>query len=50
MTPKVFFTYVWGPPGNPASPLTFASKAARSHVGGRSTKETWYSPSAREAT
>jgi hypothetical protein len=32
MTPKVFFTYVWGPPGNPASPLTFASKAARSHA------------------
>lgn len=26
---KVFFTYVWGGPGNPAWPLTFASKAAR---------------------
>lgn len=29
---RVFFTYVWGPPGNPAWPLTFASKAARSHA------------------
>lgn len=29
---KVFFTYVWGPPGNPAWPLTFATKAARSHA------------------
>ena len=29
---KVFFTYVWGPPGNPAWPLTFASIAARSHA------------------
>lgn len=29
---KVFFTYVWGPPGNPASPLTFATRAARSHA------------------
>lgn len=29
---KVFFTYVWGPPGNPAWPMTFASKAARSHA------------------
>lgn len=28
----VFFTYVWGPPGNPAWPMTFASKAARSHA------------------
>jgi hypothetical protein len=27
--PKSFFTYVWGPPGNPCWPLTFASKAAR---------------------
>ncbi len=26
---KVFFIYVWGPPGNPAWPMTFASKAAR---------------------
>lgn len=32
MTPKVFFTYVWGPPGNPAWPLTFATKAARTHA------------------
>ena len=29
---KVFFTYVWGPPGDPAWPLTFATKAARSHA------------------
>ena len=29
---KVFFTYVWGPPGNPAWPLTFATKAARSRA------------------
>jgi len=29
---KVFFTYVWGPPGNPAWPLTFATKAARTHA------------------
>ncbi|NKX63733.1 GIY-YIG nuclease family protein [Labrenzia sp. 5N] len=29
---KVFFTYVWGAPGNPAWPLTFATKAARSHA------------------
>ena len=29
---KVFFTYVWGPPGNPAWPMTFATKAARSHA------------------
>ncbi|QBF30798.1 hypothetical protein [Thalassococcus sp. S3] len=29
---KVFFTYVWGPPGDPAWPMTFASKAARSHA------------------
>ncbi len=27
--PKYFFTYVWGPPGNPAWPLTFSTKAAR---------------------
>ena len=27
--PKVFFTYVWGPPGNPAWPLTFATKGSR---------------------
>jgi len=26
---KVFFTYIWGPPGDPAWPLTFAKKAAR---------------------
>jgi hypothetical protein len=31
-TTKVFFTYVWGPPGDPAWPLTFSSKAARSHA------------------
>ncbi len=29
---RVFFTYVWGPPGNPAWPLTFASKASRTHA------------------
>lgn len=29
---KVFFTYVWGASGNPAWPLTFASKAARTHA------------------
>lgn len=29
---RVFFTYVWGAPGDPAWPLTFASKAARSHA------------------
>ncbi|HMT44522.1 MAG TPA: hypothetical protein PKA59_08200 [Chakrabartia sp.] len=29
---KVFFTYVWGPPGNPAWPLTFANKAARTNA------------------
>jgi hypothetical protein len=29
---KVFFTYVWGPPGNPARPLTFATKAGRTHA------------------
>lgn len=29
---RVFFTYVWGPPGNPAWPLTFANKASRSHA------------------
>ncbi|WP_414815587.1 GIY-YIG nuclease family protein [Rhizobium sp. IY2] len=26
---KVFFTYVWGKPGNPCWPLTFGTKAAR---------------------
>lgn len=26
---KIFFTYVWGPPGDPCWPLTFGSKAAR---------------------
>ena len=26
---KVFFTYVWGPPGNPAWPMKFAFTAAR---------------------
>lgn len=30
--PKTFFTYVWGSPGNPAWPLTFATKAARKHA------------------
>lgn len=29
---KVYFTYVWGPPGDPAWPLTFASKASRTHA------------------
>ena len=29
---KVFYTYVWGAPGNPAWPMTFATKAARSHA------------------
>jgi len=29
---KAFFTYVWGPPGDPAWPLTFATKAARTHA------------------
>lgn len=29
---QTFFTYVWGAPGNPAWPLTFATKAARSHA------------------
>lgn len=27
---RVFFTYVWGPPGDPAWPLIFSTKAARS--------------------
>ncbi|VXC65253.1 GIY-YIG nuclease family protein [Sphingomonas sp. 8AM] len=31
-TQRVFFTYVWGPPGNPAWPLTFTNKATRSHA------------------
>ncbi len=26
------YTYVWGPPGDPAWPMTFASKAGRSHA------------------
>lgn len=30
--PKVFFTYVWGPPGDPCWPLTFGSKAARTQA------------------
>jgi hypothetical protein len=30
--PKVFFTYVWGPPGEPAWPLTFANKAGRTQA------------------
>ncbi len=30
--PKVFFTYVWGPPGDPAWPMMFANKGARSHA------------------
>jgi hypothetical protein len=38
---KVFFTYVWGPPGNPAWPLTFATKAARSHARGVLTEGDW---------
>ncbi len=29
---RVFFTYVWGAPGEPASPLTFASKASRTQA------------------
>ncbi len=29
---KVFFTYVWGQPGDPAWPLTFAGKAERTHA------------------
>lgn len=29
---KTFFTYVWGPPGNPAWPLTFSTKAARAEA------------------
>jgi len=29
---KVFFTYVFGPPGNPAWPMTFTDKAARTHA------------------
>lgn len=29
---RVFFTYVWGAPGDPAWPLTFASKASRTHA------------------
>lgn len=35
---KVFFTYVWGPPGNPAWPLTFADKGVRSHAKKRLTE------------
>lgn len=30
--PKVFFTYVWGPPGEPCWPLTFGTKAARTQA------------------
>ena len=30
--PKVFFTYVWGPPGDPCWPLTFGSKGARTQA------------------
>lgn len=30
--PKVFFTYVWGAPGEPAWPLTFSTKDARAHA------------------
>lgn len=30
--PRAFFTYVWGAPGDPAWPLTFASKASRTHA------------------
>ncbi|PLW77680.1 GIY-YIG nuclease family protein [Cohaesibacter celericrescens] len=29
---KIFFTYVWGAPGDPTWPLTFATKAARTHA------------------
>jgi hypothetical protein len=29
---KVYFTYVWGPPGDPCWPLTFGSKAARTQA------------------
>lgn len=29
---NVFFTYVWGDPGEPAWPLTFSTKAARAHA------------------
>lgn len=29
---RVFFTYVWGQPGEPAWPLTFAGKAERTHA------------------
>lgn len=35
---KIFFTYVWGPPGDPAWPLTFADKGARSHAKKRLTE------------
>lgn len=31
-SPRVFFTYVWGAPGEPAWPLTFATKASRAHA------------------
>lgn len=31
---RVFFTYVWGAPGEPSWPLTFASRAARTHAKG----------------
>lgn len=30
--PRIFFTYVWGAPGEPSWPLTFASKGSRSHA------------------
>nr|WP_272211144.1 GIY-YIG nuclease family protein [Marinicella sp. W31]MDC2877029.1 GIY-YIG nuclease family protein [Marinicella sp. W31] len=30
--PKVFFTYVWGPPGEPCWPLTFSSKGGRTQA------------------
>jgi len=29
---KAFFTYVWGAPGNPAYPITFATKASRTRA------------------
>lgn len=29
---RTFFTYVWGPPGDPAWPLTFSSKNARTQA------------------
>jgi hypothetical protein len=31
-SPKVFFTYVWGSPGEPAWPLTFRDRGSRTHA------------------